>query len=253
MNISLLSPIYPNTHLKENLSFLRFSTHFFDFGQTAYRVKNIRANGIEVKEHLRERPSWIGTLLRVVAIMTIIIPLIMLLGLAIYTLVNNFYLAPPSNKGLENTRPKRNPGQNRNPRANNPRPNRNTQSQVSKPFQAIPSVVQNYYKPAQDSPIYMGPSRINTYPLHSFQRETPPQSSTASLEATQSISSEEEGDTCTICYVELKKIATIGCDHKFHLECIEKWQKECINKGSDPTCPICRNPFTATQIKILNG
>lgn len=57
-------------------------------------------------------------------------------------------------------------------------------------------------------------------------------------------------EECIICLesIDDKQIFNIDifpkdCEHKnnFHLECINKWIEDCINKHIIPSCPLCRN------------
>ena len=91
MSVSLFSPIVKNNliPLEENCSSLRFTTQFFNFGQKAYTITKIDKTMTEVKENT-EKPSWLMTIVRIIAIATVIIPITMFLLLCIYRLANSF-------------------------------------------------------------------------------------------------------------------------------------------------------------------
>ena len=58
----------------------------------------------------------------------------------------------------------------------------------------------------------------------------------------QSISLKEEGP-CSICHVEFKitdNICITQCNHKFHCECIEKWNGPCPMCRTDPMKPFIK-------------
>lgn len=92
MSISFFSPIHAGTNYnpKESCAFLRGSIHLFNFGQKAYRIQSFDDRSIKAFEVQGEEPSWIGITLRVMAIATVIIPLIMLMGALIYRSLNSF-------------------------------------------------------------------------------------------------------------------------------------------------------------------
>lgn len=100
MTITFFAPIYSDQpHPLERFGFLRSTTHFFDFGQNGYLIRYYDHNGkLEVLEKEGERPSWISILLRVVAIATVIMPLVMLIGAWIYRALNTFEVTFPENK-----------------------------------------------------------------------------------------------------------------------------------------------------------
>ena len=56
-----------------------------------------------------------------------------------------------------------------------------------------------------------------------------------------SIQIEHFEDECSICYIEYNKDDNIRkllvCDHKYHMECINKW----ITEYNNHTCPLCRS------------
>lgn len=94
MSISLFTPIYSdfNQNPIEKCAFLRSTTQFFDFGQKTYMIKPYEYNSrIEVIESERSK-SWIGTAMRVIAFLTVIIPLLMLVGAWVYHKVNDFQI-----------------------------------------------------------------------------------------------------------------------------------------------------------------
>jgi hypothetical protein len=57
---------------------------------------------------------------------------------------------------------------------------------------------------------------------------------------------------CTICLTDLystkneKNILSLGCNHKFHFECIDPWFRNKIDNYHTPNCPLCRK-----EINIL--
>lgn len=101
MSISFFSPIYPdfNPHPLEKCHFLQKTTHFFDFGQKGYTIQRYDNNArIEIIELNTAPPTWIGIALRIIACLTLIIPMLMLIGALIYRGINNFQLGETSNK-----------------------------------------------------------------------------------------------------------------------------------------------------------
>lgn len=95
MHIPYFSPIHPNPLIKENCSALRFTTRVFDLGQKSYKIEcyNPQENITGVIESAR-KPSWLEIAVRIIAIFTVIIPLLMLIGLLIYRNANNFDISP---------------------------------------------------------------------------------------------------------------------------------------------------------------
>lgn len=95
MTISLFSPIHSNCqHPQENCSFLRLSNSIFNWGQKAYEIKLYTGgSSLELIEIKGSRPSFMDVILRIVSYMTIIIPLIMLIGTLIYRALNNFVIS----------------------------------------------------------------------------------------------------------------------------------------------------------------
>ena len=93
MTISSFSPIYEDSfsHPLEKCSFLRGSTQFFNFGQKSYLIRQYDCNyhKLEIIGY-GYKPSWVGTILRIIAFMTVIIPLFMVLGILVYRSVNKF-------------------------------------------------------------------------------------------------------------------------------------------------------------------
>lgn len=100
MSISFFSPIYVanDSHPLEKCGFLRGTTQFFDFGQRAYTILPNQNGIIELSGIDGDQPSWIGIALRVAALLTVIIPLIMCLGVLIYRSLNQFQVC---NKQIE--------------------------------------------------------------------------------------------------------------------------------------------------------
>lgn len=54
-------------------------------------------------------------------------------------------------------------------------------------------------------------------------------------------------NTCSICYQPMLESNTreLGCSHRFHTECIERWKEAGRN-----TCPLCREPFDVPDYNI---
>lgn len=100
MQISFFSPIFSDKpHPLEKFSFLRTTTHFFDFGQKGYTIRYYDHNGkLELLEKEGENATWISILLRVAALATVIIPLVMLIGAWIYRLANEFHASHSTNQ-----------------------------------------------------------------------------------------------------------------------------------------------------------
>lgn len=91
MSFCLFSPIYSSSQSTiENCSFLRSFTQVFDFGQKSYIIKPFDGK-LELTELERSRPHFAMIALKVMAILTVIIPLIVCIGLAIYRLSNHFH------------------------------------------------------------------------------------------------------------------------------------------------------------------
>ena len=68
-----------------------------------------------------------------------------------------------------------------------------------------------------------------------------------------SLEKQGQNEECSICFEPLqlfseKEISKLGCDHKFHKECIEDWMKTVVSKNTNVTCPLCRIEFDASQI-----
>lgn len=55
---------------------------------------------------------------------------------------------------------------------------------------------------------------------------------------------------CTICWVEdtpdapVQPLATLKCNHWYHVVCIKKWFDQCANNNRTLTCPLCKNIST---------
>lgn len=99
MSISFFSPIYagPNASSHERCPFLRCTTHFFDFGQKAYTISHSNSFKIDVIEREDVQPSWMMTMVRIIALATLIIPLLMAIGSWIYRSVNSFQVVQLEN------------------------------------------------------------------------------------------------------------------------------------------------------------
>lgn len=92
MSISFFTPIYsgPNATIHERCPFLRCTTHFFDFGQKAYTIYHSNSFKIDVVEREDIQPSWMMTTVRIIALATLIVPILMAIGSWIYKAVNSF-------------------------------------------------------------------------------------------------------------------------------------------------------------------
>lgn len=91
MSVSFFSPIYPSEIHNENLGFLRSAISIFDFGQQSYKIEVFTGDtSLYLSPHEDSKPTWMGTLARIAAILTVIIPLLALIGIAIYRLANQF-------------------------------------------------------------------------------------------------------------------------------------------------------------------
>ena len=96
---SIFNPLLQGSNSKENLGALRWTTRFFDFGQTRYRITSFSTGSkinLEVADH--HRPSWLVIAFRIGVILTIIIPLFALAGAMIYHLVNKFTVSKPEDQ-----------------------------------------------------------------------------------------------------------------------------------------------------------
>lgn len=91
MSVSFFSPILSGVNTNENWAFLRPATYFFDFGQRAYTL----LNSVEVSECEGVKPSWILTAFRIIALCTLIIPLLVCIGIWIYRSANHFQVGKP--------------------------------------------------------------------------------------------------------------------------------------------------------------
>lgn len=95
MSLNLISPIYHGmtNYPTERCGFLRGATHFFNFGQKAYQVEYLDENSNALlMESGQHKPTWIGIALRVVALFSLIVPLLMFIATAIYRSLNHFKL-----------------------------------------------------------------------------------------------------------------------------------------------------------------
>ncbi len=51
------------------------------------------------------------------------------------------------------------------------------------------------------------------------------------------------GPTCSVCLGSmgpLRQTRKLACNHEFHVRCLERWKASC---PTEPTCPMCREPF----------
>lgn len=65
-------------------------------------------------------------------------------------------------------------------------------------------------------------------------------------------------DECCICYTKRHKMQQLSCGHSFCVACLAHWAKECSKSMRPIVCPVCRCPFTRTEIEndqpiIQNG
>lgn len=92
MPISFFSPIHTgsNQSPKERCRFLRGSVQLFNFGQKAYQIHHFDSRSLKAIEIPGKKPGWVGVALRVIAIATVVIPLIMLLATLVYRALNHF-------------------------------------------------------------------------------------------------------------------------------------------------------------------
>ena len=97
MNVSLFTPILQGSNSKENLGALRWTTRLFNFGQTCYRIHSSYSSGKNIYLEVEDRfkPSWFGIAVRVAAILTLIIPLLIIASAMIYRSVNKFTTIKP--------------------------------------------------------------------------------------------------------------------------------------------------------------
>jgi hypothetical protein len=63
-----------------------------------------------------------------------------------------------------------------------------------------------------------------------------------------SIPPQESAGLCFVCYDTIYIAQKLGCEHRFCLGCIHEWLLECRMSRRAPVCPICRAPFSASQI-----
>lgn len=95
MHISPFTPIYSNfSHAQEKCAFFRDFDSIFNWGQKGYKIKPYDGNSTpELIEVKGSRPSFFDIIGRIIAYITVIIPLIMLVGTLIYRAVNNFQIS----------------------------------------------------------------------------------------------------------------------------------------------------------------
>lgn len=95
MSISVFNPIHSSfPHINEKCKVLRNAGSIFNWGQKAYEIKPfINGPGLELIEIKGSKPSFIGIILRIAAYITVLIPLIMLIGALIYRAVNKFQIS----------------------------------------------------------------------------------------------------------------------------------------------------------------
>lgn len=57
-------------------------------------------------------------------------------------------------------------------------------------------------------------------------------------------------DECTVCLVDFTEggqVRKLDCHHRFHVACIRQWRQTLERQMEDPTCPLCRAPFSARK------
>ena len=88
---SFLSPICRDSlsGIQEGFSFFRWSTHLFNFGQKRYVIRYLD-HKTTIVEEIKGRVSWIGVLLRVVAIASVAIAVFVYLISYLYRSINKF-------------------------------------------------------------------------------------------------------------------------------------------------------------------
>lgn len=104
MSIPFFSPIYPSNDptVRENCSFLRFTTHFFDWGEPdSYRYIPYKItrytddiSGFEIIPGKKGSIDKGALAIKFALICTLVIPIFILLGLVIYRTFNSFQLSP---------------------------------------------------------------------------------------------------------------------------------------------------------------
>jgi hypothetical protein len=55
--------------------------------------------------------------------------------------------------------------------------------------------------------------------------------------------------TCSICfedYVDEDVLRVLGCQHRFHLECVDQWAITACNSSREVACPVCNTPIAGT-------
>lgn len=72
------------------------------------------------------------------------------------------------------------------------------------------------------------------------------------------LTDEEETEECCICFVALHKMEALPCGHSFCSHCLNHWIKVCAKSMRPSLCPVCRRPFTRSDISqedisIQNG
>jgi len=88
---SLLTPIYAcQTPSCERGGFLRPLTTLFNFGQKSYRIIAIDGGKGLYLERIKNKPSWVGVALGVIFVMSVIVPILSMIAIAIYRSLNSF-------------------------------------------------------------------------------------------------------------------------------------------------------------------
>jgi len=88
---SLLTPIYAcQTPSCERGGFLRPLTTLFNFGQKSYRIIAIDGGKGLYLERIKNKPSWVGVALCVIFVMSVIVPILSMIAIAIYRSLNSF-------------------------------------------------------------------------------------------------------------------------------------------------------------------
>jgi hypothetical protein len=60
-------------------------------------------------------------------------------------------------------------------------------------------------------------------------------------------------ELCAICYCPIAGPETLPCGHQFCFTCIREWSLACQKAQRHWVCPLCRRPFTASQLAKEEG
>ena len=83
-----------------------------------------------------------------------------------------------------------------------------------------------------------------------FLLPTPPISFTNCLETTTDLQTYNENDQCSICFSNMIRKQKLPCGHMVCLSCIRRWVISCGQEMKPCLCPICRCPFSKSDIMI---